>query len=161
MLRLASRLAVLVVSIAASAQSANALVILNLDQQASFPFAAQPLPAGFNGVAGQTMSVVTPYGAPAIVDCAVLVGACTQSTGGIASTSSALIPGTGVSVELAAVAGGDAVRADVRETCTSSCVTNVTTQPAVADYQHLLVALTGPSVPEFIDVDVTFTLASS
>jgi hypothetical protein len=158
---LTSRLAVLVVSIAASAQSANALVILNRDQQALFPFGSQPLPAGFNGEAGQTMSVVTTFGSPAIVDCAVLVGACTQSTGGVASTSSAAIPGTGVSVELTAAAGGDAVRADVRETCTSSCVTSTTTQPAVADYQHLMLALAGPTLPEFVDVDVTFTLDSS
>jgi hypothetical protein len=159
--RLTSRLAVLVVSIAASAQSANALVVLNLDRQALFPFASQPLPAGFNGVAGQTMSVVTPFGAPAVVDCAILVGACTQSTGAIASTTSAAIPGTAVSVAVTAAAGGDAVRADVRETCTSSCVTATTTQPTVADYQHLMVTLAGASVPEFIDVDVTFTLASS
>jgi hypothetical protein len=160
MLRLTSRLAVLVVSIAASAQSANALVILNFDQQALFPF-TQPLPAGFNGVPGQTMGVVTPYGAPNIVDCALIVGACSQSTGGIASTSSALIPGTGVSVAMEATTGGDTVRADVRETCTSSCVTSVSTQTSVADYQHVMAALAGPIIPEFVDIDVTFTLASS
>jgi hypothetical protein len=161
MLHFASRVAVLVVSIAASAQSANALVILNLDRQASIQFAGQPLPAGFNGVAGQTMSAVTPYGAPAIVDCAILIGACTQSTGGIAATSAGLVPGTGVSVEVTAAVGGDAVQADIRETCTSSCVTNTSAQLAVSDYQHLMVALAGPSLPEFIDLDVTFTLASS
>lgn len=161
MLRFTSRLAVLVVSIAAAAQSANAGVVLTVDQQIGLLFVSQPLPAGFDDVADQTMSVVTPFGVPAIVDCAILTGACTQSTGSITSTTSAAIPGTEISVAVTAGAGGDAVSADVRETCTSSCVTNASTQPGVSDFQHLMVSLAGPSAPEFVDVDVTFTLISS
>jgi hypothetical protein len=164
MRRLTSRLA-LIVLVATTASTANAVVILNFDQQTSLPFFTQRVPNGFSGVPGQTMSVVAPpqltFPPPSsVVDCAQLVGDCTQSLGGIVYSTTTAIPGTAGAVVGSGSVGADAVSAVAHVTCAAPCVTAVATQVAATDYQHFMVTLGGPVLPEFVDIDLTYTLAS-
>lgn len=137
-------------------------VVIETDLESTFIWGA-PIVDGFVNEPGQAMSYIRPEFTSLndIADCMFIAGDCSQSEGSVTVNQTSTAPGTSITAVMSATAGNDTVQVDSHVTCTSSCLGAHPFFVQAVDFQQLFVSVTGNVIPEFVDVDMTYSLSTS
>jgi hypothetical protein len=146
-----------------SLSAAHAALIELSDRTVTLAPGILPL-AGFAGTPGQAMTYIDGFdGQPRVVDCAVLAGACTQSTGQpLSLTTTSTGPGNFVSTRTG-TAGADQVSVSGSLACTGACATTAGTNLGsimAGDFQQLMIT-SALETPIEIQLDITYSLLTT